>query len=57
MLPCKVILSGDNAGSAETPAVDPLASMQTIANPELGTVTSQVRDKLKRVIESSAAVD
>ncbi len=52
MLPCNVILRGTTEGSIEVSAVDPLASMQAIDNPELGAVATQVRDKLKRVIES-----
>ncbi len=52
MLPCNVILRGTTEGSVEVSAVDPLASMQAIDNTALGAVATQVRDKLKRVIES-----
>lgn len=52
MLPCNVILRGTTEGSVEVSAVDPLASMQAIDNPELGAVATQVRDKLKHVIDT-----
>lgn len=50
MLPCNVILRELSEGSIEVSAVDPLASMQAIDNPELGSIARQVRDKLKKVI-------
>jgi len=50
MLPCNVILRELAGGVIEVSAVDPLASMQAIDNPELGAVAGQVRDKLQQVI-------
>ena len=50
MLPCNVILRELSEGSIEVSAVDPLASMQAINNPELGSIAEQIRDKLKKVI-------
>ncbi|AMV70605.1 hypothetical protein DBW_0205 [Desulfuromonas sp. DDH964] len=50
MLPCNVILRELTGGVIEVSAVDPLASMQAIDNPELWAVAGQVRDKLQRVI-------
>jgi len=52
MLPCNVILRELPEGDIEVSAVDPLASMQAIDNPELGSIAGQVRDKLKKVITS-----
>ncbi len=52
MLPCNVILRATTEGVVEVSAVDPLASMQAIDNPELGAVATQVRDRLRRVIAS-----
>jgi len=36
----------------EVSAVDPMASMQAIENPDLGGIAAQVQAKLKSVIES-----
>jgi len=52
MLPCNVILRELAGGVVEVSAVDPLASMQAIDNPELGAVAKQVRDKLQKVISA-----
>jgi uncharacterized protein (DUF302 family) len=52
MLPCNVIVQEIAEGFVEIAAIDPLASMQAVTNPALTDVAEQVRDKLKRVIES-----
>lgn len=51
MLPCNVILSDAGAGKVEVSAVDPVASMAAIENPELGSVAGPVRDLLREVVE------
>jgi uncharacterized protein (DUF302 family) len=51
MLPCNVIVQEKEAGRIEVSAVDPIASMGAVENEALGEVASQVRDKLKKVIE------
>ena len=51
MLPCNVIVQEKEAGQIEVSAVDPAASMSAIENETLKEVASQVRDKLKKVIE------
>jgi hypothetical protein len=33
-------------------AVDPIASMQSIQNPELGEIAGEVQGKLRKVIDS-----
>jgi uncharacterized protein (DUF302 family) len=50
MLPCNVIVQQTDDG-VEVSAVDPIASMQAIANPKLQDIANQVRDKLKATIE------
>jgi uncharacterized protein (DUF302 family) len=50
MLPCNVIVQEQTDG-VEVSAVDPIASMQAIANPALQAVAEQVQVKLKSVIE------
>ena len=50
MLPCNVILREVDGGT-EVSAIDPVASMMAIQNEELGGVATDVRERLKRVIE------
>ena len=50
MLPCNVIVQQVDVGVIEVAAIDPIASMQAISNPELGEIASQVQEKLKKVI-------
>jgi uncharacterized protein (DUF302 family) len=50
MLPCNVIVQEVSVGEVEVSAVDPVASMQAVANPKLREVAEQVREKLKNVI-------
>jgi uncharacterized protein (DUF302 family) len=52
MLPCNVIVFENDKGQVEVAAVDPVASMQAIKNPQLQEVADQVQDKLKKVIDS-----
>lgn len=52
MLPCNVVVREVEAGKTEVSAVDPVASMMAISNPALITVATEVRDKLKRVIDA-----
>ena len=52
MLPCNVIVQEVAGGGTEVAAIDPVASMQAVNNPKLAEVGEQVRDKLKRVIDS-----
>lgn len=54
MLPCNVVVQQHRAGEIEVAAVDPVASMQAINNAPLLQAAEQVRDKLRRVIESLA---
>ncbi len=51
MLPCNVIIQEKPDGKVEVSAVDPMASMQAIANPDLGKVAREIQQKLKQVIE------
>jgi uncharacterized protein (DUF302 family) len=51
MLPCSVIVQQQSSGGVEVSAVDPVASMRAIENPDLTEVAQQVQAKLKRVID------
>lgn len=52
MLPCSVIVQELAAGQVEVAAIDPVASMAAVDNPDLATIGMQVRARLQKVIES-----
>ena len=51
MLPCNVIIQEKSDGTIEVAAVDPVASMSAIENPELKNIALEVQKKLKNVID------
>jgi uncharacterized protein (DUF302 family) len=51
MLPCNVIVQEHENGEVEISAVDPVASMMDVNNDSLDHVATQVREKLKSVID------
>lgn len=51
MMPCNVIVQERDEGVVEVSAVDPVASMQAIDNPELREVAEEIRQKLRAVID------
>lgn len=51
MLPCNVIVQELDNGSVEVAAIDPLASMQAIDNPELQAIAEEIQGKLESVIK------
>lgn len=51
MLPCNVILRQVDGG-VEVSAIDPVASMSAIDNPELHKVAGQVRDLLREAVNT-----
>ncbi len=50
MLPCNVVVQGAGDGRTEISAIDPVASMQAIDNPELKKKAGAVAKKLKAAI-------
>ncbi len=54
MLPCNVIVQQHDDGTVEVSAVDPIASMQAIDNPQLAPIAGEVRRLLHEVIEDMA---
>ena len=52
MLPCNVIVQQHDDGRIEVSAVDPVASMMGVGNPDLAGIAGEVREKLKTAIES-----
>jgi uncharacterized protein (DUF302 family) len=51
LLPCNVIVQERIDGGVEVSAIDPAASMQTVASPALSDIAGQVREKLQGVID------
>ena len=52
MLPCNVIVQETDEGNVEVAAIDPAAMMAAIDNDELAEVAQEVREKLRKAIES-----
>ena len=52
MLPCNIIVYVNEDGETVIAAIDPVASMQAIENPELGEIAMEVQGKLRRVIDN-----
>lgn len=51
MLPCNVIVTEAAPGQVEVSAVDPVASMAAISNPDLGEIARTVQTQLREVID------
>ncbi len=51
MLPCNVIVQEAGEGQVEVAAVDPVASMMAIKNPNLASIAGDVREMLKQMVE------
>lgn len=51
-LPCNVIVQELENGKVEVAAVDPVASMMSVKNDDLGDVATEIQSRLKKVIES-----
>jgi len=51
MLPCNVVVIEQEEGKIEISAVDPVASMEAVKNPQLADIADKIRSKLKKVIE------
>lgn len=52
MLPCNVIVQETSDGSIEIAAIDPIASMKAIDNPDLREIAETIGQKLKTIIET-----
>lgn len=51
MLPCNVIVQEKDPGTVEIAAIDPMASMAAVGNPEVSRIAEEVGKKLKNVID------
>jgi uncharacterized protein (DUF302 family) len=52
MLPCNVIVQETADGEVEIAAIDPIASMKAIDNPELREIAETIAQKLKIIVEN-----
>ncbi len=52
MLPCNIVVQELGKNEIEVSAVDPVASMMVIENPDLAKIAREIKVKLERVIES-----
>ena len=52
MLPCNVIVQEKEDEEVEVAAVDPVASMKAVDNPELLEIAKQIQEKLRNVVMS-----
>lgn len=52
MLPCNVVVQARGPDETEVAAIDPVASMQAIENPELRKAASEVRSRLEQAVRS-----
>lgn len=52
MLPCNVIVQELVPGQVEVAAIDPVASMAAVDNPDLDAIARQIQEKLRKVIGS-----
>ena len=52
MLPCNVVVQELGKDEIEVTAVDPVASMMAVDNPQLADIAIEIREKLTRVILS-----
>lgn len=51
MLPCNVVVQELDNGEIEVGAVNPIASMQAIDNPDLNEIAQDIQSKLQAVIQ------
>jgi uncharacterized protein (DUF302 family) len=52
MLPCNVIVQELAPDQIEVAAIDPIASMQAVKNPQLEELALEIQGKLKKVMEN-----
>ena len=52
LMPCNVVVQEMDAGKVEVAAIDVEVSMRTVGNPGLHEIGKEVRQKLKKVIDS-----
>lgn len=51
-LPCNVVVEENDSGAIEVSAVDPIASMASVENDQLGPIATEIKAKLEKVISN-----
>jgi uncharacterized protein (DUF302 family) len=52
MLPCNVVVIEQGENEIEVSAIDPIASMEAVKNPQLADVANTIRNKLKKAVDN-----
>ncbi|MGE5797012.1 MAG: DUF302 domain-containing protein [Ignavibacteria bacterium] len=52
MLPCNVVVIEQGENEIEVSAIDPIASMEAVKNPQLADVANIIRNKLKKAVDN-----
>ncbi len=52
MLPCNVVVQETDDGKVDVSAVNPVASMAAVENPQLKDVATNIKERLERVIQN-----
>jgi uncharacterized protein (DUF302 family) len=52
MLPCNIIVQETPTGKIEIAAIDPRATIAALGNEALGSIASEVNEKLTRALDS-----
>ena len=50
LLPCNVVVAGDDHGGVVVSAVDPVAMFEIVRRPDIEPVAKEVRERLERVL-------
>lgn len=51
MLPCNVVLQEISADETRVSVIDPIASMQAVDNPALGSIAGEIQQSLKEFVQ------
>jgi uncharacterized protein (DUF302 family) len=54
LLPCNILVRDAGGGMTEIDAVDPVASMQAVQNPDLSALAADVRSRLQAALDRAA---
>jgi len=52
LLPCNVIIQENEKGKVDIAIVNPIESMQNVANPNMGSLADEVSNRLSRVLQN-----
>ncbi len=55
LLPCNVVVFAGESGQAHVAAIDAMAMMRMVGNPQLEAIATEVNQRLRRVLERVVA--